>query len=1342
MATAVHDVKFDSLSLDSLASSSLSSFKGTRLYDIRAFDPTSPLTIPEPVGPRATTKTNRLGIPGEMDDMLPVYEACLRVGKLDRAALVLKRLTTSGHLSLEEQAVLNNQYLRATLDQLRINPDRKRIDQLHRWFETQIRSKGTPLTAETIACMLKVSLLHEHGPKLRRLIGRYMWLAPGEGGERVLGMTNILNDSDIQAVTKICPEYSYLTEPDDFDTHLTPARENEAREAEILEDDEQAACVLPQSGLIETRQKGVNLNLLMKDLGVLSSVKDVDIATLSPDEQREFQLLLERGTIDSAIARWRQAMKRLRKMCVKKVKGSDSPDSLASHIASWLPAMEDRIKEEVKLVEIAEAKSVKSELDLERCIFGPFLRQCDPARLAALTILTVLNLGALNGIGRGLVVSTLITTVSRLIQEDIEAQQRDKERKDKNRVARKRIVEFKKQRLSGESGSQDAAEAPVPPVIDPSEAERSLRDAARKPWSMHIKAHVGSILIKSLIETAKIKVTVKHPETGAMVSQYQPAFTHMSQPRKGRKVGVLVLNEALSKKMQSEPTGDYLAKHLPMVVPPKPWSGFTEGGLLDTKTNLVRVKPGDREQTRYTEAAIKSGDMDQVLKGLDVLGKTAWRINTQVLDVMKEAWNDREAVANLPPMDPKFELPPEPDMSSDPRARIDWMQQVKTIENKKSSLHSQRCFMNLQLEIADAFRNQTIYFPHNIDYRGRAYPMPAYLNHMGADHTRAILRFAKGKELGARGLRWLKIHLANVYGMDKSSFDERESFTTENTANVIDSATQPLKGSRWWLQAEDPWQCLAACFELKAALDLPDPTKYISNLPVHQDGTCNGLQHYAALGGDSWGAKQVNLEPGERPADVYSAVADLVRKAIDKDADIGVEFAKTLQGKITRKVVKQTVMTNVYGVTFAGAKLQVCKQLDALYPDLGKSVGTTNVHLSIYVAKLIFEALASMFRGAHDIQYWLGNVGGRATRALTSRQLDLLADSYEKGTAPKILPKGIEGFREAAADFRSTIIWTTPLRMPVVQPYRKGNSREVRTCLQAVVYNAEDVTDPVHRRKQLQAFPPNFIHSLDASHMMLSALQCNEKGLDFAAVHDSFWTHAGDVDTMNLVLRDSFIRIHEEDAIARLASEFAARHRGSLYLANIDSSSPVATRIKAWRKDVKLTYQQELLLEYKRQKLLGSKKAEDVELGRQIITPASLYEAMSASEEDVSIKEDVDGIGLGEIPKHEFDALQGICKQTTDKEQTTEVEQTIEQDGEIGDSSASNSAEMAERLQQPLQQSPFQVMVFGSRKRAAPSKAPGPRNHLPLWMPLVIPPIPKKGDFDVKRLRDSQYFFS
>ena len=84
------------------------------------------------------------------------------------------------------------------------------------------------------------------------------------------------------------------------------------------------------------------------------------------------------------------------------------------------------------------------------------------------------------------------------------------------------------------------------------------------------------------------------------------------------------------------------------------------------------------------------------------------------------------------------------------------------------------------------------------------------------------------------------------------------------------------QGGGWWRRSEEPWQTLSSCQELAAALRSPDPAAFVSRLPVHQDGSCNGLQHYAALGRDSAGAESVNLAPAERPQDVYSGVAVLV----------------------------------------------------------------------------------------------------------------------------------------------------------------------------------------------------------------------------------------------------------------------------------------------------------------------------------------------------------------------------------------------------------------------------------------------------------------------------------
>jgi DNA-directed RNA polymerase len=139
--------------------------------------------------------------------------------------------------------------------------------------------------------------------------------------------------------------------------------------------------------------------------------------------------------------------------------------------------------------------------------------------------------------------------------------------------------------------------------------------------------------------------------------------------------------------------------------------------------------------------------------------------------------------------------------------------------------------------------------------------------------------------------------------------------------------------------------------ELKAALESPDPHAYECALPVHQDGTCNGLQHYAALGGDARGARQVNLDITDRPSDVYTFVANTVEKRMKEELerDPNHKMARLLIGKVSRKVVKQTVMTTVYGVTFVGAREQIDRQLK----DRGDILAEECYAASSYLAKQV-----------------------------------------------------------------------------------------------------------------------------------------------------------------------------------------------------------------------------------------------------------------------------------------------------------------------------------------------------------------------------------------------------
>jgi len=150
---------------------------------------------------------------------------------------------------------------------------------------------------------------------------------------------------------------------------------------------------------------------------------------------------------------------------------------------------------------------------------------------------------------------------------------------------------------------------------------------------------------------------------------------------------------------------------------------------------------------------------------------------------------------------------------------------------------SQQTFFYLRKQVARKMKDEEgFYYPHNLDFRGRAYPMHPYLNHLGSDLCRGMLEFAEGRPLGKSGLCWLKIHLANLYagGVDKLSYNGRIAFIENHLEDIFDSADRPLEGKRWWLRAEDPFQCLAACINLAEALRSTSPETTISHLPVHQ----------------------------------------------------------------------------------------------------------------------------------------------------------------------------------------------------------------------------------------------------------------------------------------------------------------------------------------------------------------------------------------------------------------------------------------------------------------------------------------------------------------------------
>ncbi|XP_015827076.3 DNA-directed RNA polymerase, mitochondrial [Nothobranchius furzeri] len=616
-------------------------------------------------------------------------------------------------------------------------------------------------------------------------------------------------------------------------------------------------------------------------------------------------------------------------------------------------------------------------------------------------------------------------------------------------------------------------------------------------WSHILTLQLGTYMMDLMVKNLKINSDILNPEHNRTLI---PILYHMYTFRSIKQVGFIKPHPILTQ-MQQEAVENKLTFDsyvMPMLCPPVPWTSFKFGAYLLTPTKLMRSTDGATQHDLLLE---KCQDLHAVFDSLNQLGNCAWKISKPVLDTIISIFNDRgsEKLDIPPPLSeapkiPHFN-PQDPTYTSSEKALM--KKEAINARKKYGEMHSLRTDALYKLSIAHHMRDEIFWFPHNMDFRGRTYPCPPYFNHLGSDVTRAMLVFAEGKPLGPKGLDWLKIHLVNLTGLKKrSSLQGRLDYANTIMEDILDSADNPLNGKKWWMEADEPWQALACCKEIANAVRSPDPSQFISHFPVHQDGSCNGLQHYAALGRDTIGATSVNLVPCEVPQDVYSGVAQQVEELRAKDAKKGLKIAQVLEGFINRKVVKQTVMTVVYGVTRFGGRLQIQKRLKETDEFPQEHVWEA----SHYLVRLVFNGLKEMFTGTREIQDWL------------TESARLISKSGH------------------------TVEWVTPLGLPIIQPYHRKRRQLLKSTIQNIYLEiTHDTTEMPDTVKQKNAFPPNFIHSLDSTHMMLTSLHCYSAGLTFVSVHDCFWTHALTVDTMNKVCREQFVALHSQPILQMLS---------------------------------------------------------------------------------------------------------------------------------------------------------------------------------------------------------------
>ncbi|KAJ2719384.1 DNA-directed RNA polymerase [Coemansia sp. Benny D115] len=1110
-----------------------------------------------------------------LTEQLSAMQACLVNGGVERAQRILVglyKLYPEMMKQVGEVSVHNE-----ILSSLMTSGPKPLATEALLWYDQMERTYNVKANANTFAILIRGFIRSE-----MQNVGMVMMQEMLRSGITFHDMllSSYLSDSDIEAIKEAAR--TILTAGSDnaniaaglLDAVNTAESELDASASSA---DENAMPVYTNGGSNVLATTDSNHNQLKSSgvLGILQLKNTLRSLYSNELEGYNLQMRLERDTYESEIARLREINKKRNDPLLMTNIGG-----LKKLTATWLPQLEALIEEEQGRCMRAVSET---ETDRGRAQYGQFFTQLQPSKVAIITILETLRHNATSRKSNkvevekfiGVKTVTLVTAISQAVHNEIRFEQM---KARTNRHILSRNMSVAKLASSGKLFNMTLRR------VKAKELQSNNTHTWLDSWDVVTKTRIGSLLLSMLIEVARIPDVHIDPDTGEKTERMAPAFYHDYHIQQGRKYGIVRAHEQLLEMFKGDSIVSGInARQLPMLVPPRPWLTYDSGGYLSQDEPCMRMK-GDSEQIRYLKHASDEGKLFTLLMGLDSLGATRWAINPKVFDVVRKVWNSGKAFAEIPASNYDEPEPVKPAEDADQKTKLKYAYELRAWKNEMANQHSQRCDCNYKVEIAQAFLNHPMYFPHNMDFRGRAYPIPPHFNHLGNDLCRGLLLFDEGKPLTERGLWWLKIHLANLYGKDKLSHADRIKFVEDNHDRILASADNPvsdelLGGSAdgqqpFWAEAGSPWQTLSACIEYAAAMRSPNPAEYVCRLHIHQDGTCNGLQHYAAMGRDRKGAFEVNLLPSDRPQDVYQGILNVVDRLIDEDALNGVPQAVALKGKLTRKIVKQTVMTNVYGVTLIGAREQIAARLREVKNESGgNEFELTDVNgLALYVAKKIFDSLGEMFTQAQEIQNWLNESARRIAKSMPNSALSAwkkmvleskdaqaklraaISDAQKnkqelKSSAvfemrPDLGPGSTRHKRlnELATKPMSTVVWTTPLGLTVVQPYRRYALRNVSTPLQSISVLDTNMPSPVNSQKQKTAFPPNFVHSLDASHMVLSAIECSTAGLTFASVHDSYWTHACDIDQMNEILRDQFVKLHKRPIMEMLKEEFETRY--------------------------------------------------------------------------------------------------------------------------------------------------------------------------------------------------------
>ena len=515
----------------------------------------------------------------------------------------------------------------------------------------------------------------------------------------------------------------------------------------------------------------------------------------------------------------------------------------------------------------------------------------------------------------------------------------------------------------------------------------------------------------------------------------------------------------------------------PMLIEPNDW-GEKAGGYL-----LNEVMKGHDMVRRGDRTCIQG---DKPIDFLNKIQKVGYKLNPFIVNVAEQLDERRISIGKFIPI-VELPLPPKPvDIAENKDARKAYRRAAAEVMNTNAGAFKRSCRTRMTMEAVRRFKGKEFFIPWSFDYRGRAYPIPAFLTPQDTDFGKSLLVFSNEEVMGDDAEQWLAFQVATTYGLDKETWDARQAWVLENSWLINRVARFPMDTHNWE-DADEPWQFLAACEEYYAVV-----TKQLrrhTRLPVATDATCSGLQILAGLARDRKTAQLVNVLPSDRPQDAYKVVAECAKPYIPNK----------LHSVWDRKKVKRTVMTIPYNAKPFSNRSYI---RDALKED-GIEIEKEDLTLTV---KAVRDAMHKIVPGPMAVMSWIE--------------------------------------QEVSKQFKDnpnlTLTWTTPSGFVVNQKIQK---KKVETLKLQLLGNcklsvATDDPDTADKLRHKAATAPNLIHSLDATLLHFSALRfCGP----IALIHDSVLCRATDMTALSSIVRETYMDLFaKRDYLTEFASAIGA----------------------------------------------------------------------------------------------------------------------------------------------------------------------------------------------------------